>query len=200
MVGRTVSHHCVGRDPALPAVSYRQHSELYTPESWDRLQRVVDDALRTGTPYALDLEMMLPDGTKKWVTGRGEAQRDAGGKIVRLSGSVQDITERKLAEEALANVGRRLIRAQEQERTRIARELHDDFGQRLALLTVELDQLQQGSPALPVEVRRRLLELQQQTADLAADTQSLSHELHSSKLEHLGVAVAMRGFCTEFAS
>ena len=108
-----------------------------------------------------------------------------------------DITENKLAKAALASVSRRLIEAQEQERTRIARELHDDIGQRLALLAIELEQLHQDPPDLP-EVRSRMGELRKQTSEIATDIQTLSHELHSSKLEYLGIAAAMRGFCREF--
>src|ERR1019366_4969846 len=94
-----------------------------------------------------------------------------------------DITQRKLAEAALAGVSRKLIEAQEQERTRIGRELHDDIGQRLAMLTIELEQLQQSVTDLP-EVRKRMGELQKQTSEIAADVQSLSHELHSAKLQY----------------
>ena len=108
-----------------------------------------------------------------------------------------DITERKLAEATVANVSRRLIEAQEQERVRIGRELHDDIGQRLALLAVELRRLQDDSATLP-DVRRRLVGLQKQTSAIAVDIQSLSHELHSAKLQYLGIASAMRGFCREF--
>ncbi|HEY6373491.1 MAG TPA: sensor histidine kinase [Candidatus Sulfotelmatobacter sp.] len=108
------------------------------------------------------------------------------------------MTERKRAEEALASVSRRLIDAQDQERARIARELHDDFGQRLAMVTNELEQFQQDSIDLPSEVRRRIRELQQETSEIAASVQSLSHELHSSKLELLGIATSVRGFCREF--
>ena len=115
-----------------------------------------------------------------------------------VTSAIRDITERKRAEEALANVNHRLIAAQEQERARIARDLHDDVGQRLALLTVEFDQLQQEFPDLPAEIRGRIGLLQEQTSGIARDIQTLSHELHSSKLEYLGIAAAMRGFCREF--
>jgi len=108
-----------------------------------------------------------------------------------------DITERKRAEAALENVSRRLIEAQEQERSRIGRELHDDIGQRIALLAVELQQLTED-PLNPPEVRGRIAELQKQTTKIADDIQFLSHELHSSKLQYLGIAAAMRGFCQEF--
>jgi signal transduction histidine kinase len=109
-----------------------------------------------------------------------------------------DITERKRTESALANVTRRLIGAEEQERTRIARELHDDIGQRLALLNVELGQF--DSSHLLAEVASHIGELQKQSAEIASDVQSLSHRLHSSKVEYLGVATAMRGFCKEFSA
>jgi PAS domain S-box-containing protein len=109
-----------------------------------------------------------------------------------------DITERKSAEAALAGVSRRLIEAQEQERARIARELHDAIGQRISMLAIEIEELQQNSSSLPAPVRDRVRELWQQTCEIGADIQSLSHELHSAKLEYLGVAAAMRGFCNDF--
>jgi PAS domain S-box-containing protein len=108
-----------------------------------------------------------------------------------------DITERKLAQAALANVSRKLIEAQEQERTRIGRELHDDIGQRLALLAVQLQQLHEDTLILP-EVRSRIGEFQKQISAIAADIQSLSHELHSAKLQYLGITGAMKSFCREF--
>ena len=107
-----------------------------------------------------------------------------------------DITEKRLAEAALANVSVRLIEAHEQERTRIARELHDDIVQRLALFAIKLQQLQ--TTDLPPEVRSQLGDLWKQTTEIATDTQYLSHELHSSRLQYLGLAAAMKSFCREF--
>jgi len=133
-----------------------------------------------------------------WLEKSARAFFDEQGKLLRMIGMVADITQRKLSEEALATVGRRLIEAQEQERTRIARELHDDFSQRLALLAVELEKLQQNPPILS-EIPRRIGLLHRQVSEITTDIQTLSHELHSSKLEYLGIAVAMRGFCREFS-
>jgi signal transduction histidine kinase len=110
-----------------------------------------------------------------------------------------DITARKLADAALASVSGKLIEAQEQERRRIARELHDDIGQRLALLSIELAQLRQSS-ATPWEFHGRIDTLRAQTSEIAADVQSLSHELHSSRLQYLGLAAALGGFCKEFSA
>ena len=119
--------------------------------------------------------------------------------IDRIACIFHDITERRRAEEALASVNRRLIEAQEQERARIARELHDDICQRLCLLALNLDQVQRDSPALPSEVLDRLRALQNETAELSADVQAISHTLHAPRLEHLGIAAAMATVCTEFS-
>jgi PAS domain S-box-containing protein len=105
---------------------------------------------------------------------------------------VLDITLRKEAEEALTAFSRKLIEAQEQERARIGRELHDDINQRLALLAVQLDQLQEN----PTDVQRHLKDFREQTVELSNDVQALSHELHSSQLvEQLGVVAAMKSWC-----
>jgi signal transduction histidine kinase len=106
-------------------------------------------------------------------------------------------THRKHAEEALLGMSGKLIEAQEQERTRISRELHDDIGQRLAMAVIELQELHEDPLILP-EVRNRMGKLQKQTSEIATDIQSLSHELHSAKLQYLGIAVATKGFCREF--
>jgi PAS domain S-box-containing protein len=187
-------YRITGRDPGLPAVNYREHGQLYTRESWERLQRAVETALRSGTPYELVLEMLCADGRRKWVMGRGEAQRDSDGRITGLRGTVQDITERQLAEQALSSMNGRLIEAQESERARIARDLHDDIGQRLAVLAIALEQMK-----VPRESLDGLGALQEQTADIITEVQALSHELHPPRLLHLGVVAAMRGFCGELS-
>jgi PAS domain S-box-containing protein len=110
-----------------------------------------------------------------------------------------DITERKEAEEALSCMSRRLIAAQEQERTRIARELHDDINQRIAMLSVEFDRLEQSEPASAPERRSRVKELQKRLLELGTEIQAISHRLHSSKLEYLGLVVACGSFCREVA-
>jgi signal transduction histidine kinase len=120
------------------------------------------------------------------------------GMLLRTWGIQRDVTDRRLAEEALASVSRRLIEAQEQERTRIGRELHDDIGQRLSMLAIGLEQIEHDPPDSAAQFLRRIGELRNQTSKIAADLQSLSHELHSAKLEYLGIAAATRAFCKKF--
>jgi len=314
------------RDPRSRAPSYKEHSLLYTPESWERLQRAVERALETGDAYELDLEMLLPDNTTRWLVAHGEAVRDLEGRVINLRGTVRDITERKRseealrrsegylsqaerlahigswawdvrtretfwsqemfrilgydpentrpslsnflarvhpedrlraeerveeeasgldvvsdyrivvpdgtikyvqaiaepiknrsgevvevvgttvdvtkrkqAEEALSTVSQKLIEAQEQERSRIARELHDDINQRLALVSVTLDRLKRDLPSSEVELGRRIGDANHMIADLTTDVQNLSHQLHSPKLELLGLASAAASFCRELS-
>jgi signal transduction histidine kinase len=192
-------YQIAGRDPRLPAPTYKEHGQWYTPESWRRLQWAVEESLLTGRGYELDLEMVRPDGTTRWLIARGEALPDGAGRIAYLRGTVKDITDRKRTEEALAGMGRKMIQAQEQERTRIARDLHDDIGQRLGLAAVGLQRLNEALPNRADNLRKEVRELEQQILEVSADIQSLSHELHSNKVDLLGLVAGMRSFCGEFA-
>jgi signal transduction histidine kinase len=110
----------------------------------------------------------------------------------------EDITRRKQMEEALSDMSRKLIESQEQERVRIARELHDDINQRLALVAIGLDQLRKRRKDLSSEVRGHVQELQQMTSDISSDVYALSHELHSLIPDSLGLARGMKSWCREF--
>ena len=138
------------------------------------------------------------DGRIQWGSLDGIPLLNTDGTLRGYRGSCTDITERKQAEEALSGMSRKLIEAHEQERTRIGRELHDDIVQRLALLAVQLDGVQQDVPDSATELGRQIGDLRKQTTQITNDVQSLSHELHSSKLEYLGIVGATKIFCKEF--
>jgi two-component system sensor histidine kinase UhpB len=110
----------------------------------------------------------------------------------------QDEAKRTAAEYALRQSEEQLRLAQEEERTRIARDLHDDVNQRLAMLSIGLDQVRNDSPELRPELREQLDELLRQTNQISSDVQSISHELHPSKLDYLGIVGAIKSFCQEF--
>jgi PAS domain S-box-containing protein len=148
--------------------------------------------------FSMEYRLKRYDGEYRWILDFGVPRVNQDGSFGGYIGSCVDITEQKQAQQALSAVSRRLIEAQEQERARIARELHDDISQRLGLLAIELDQLLQNAPDWPAEARSRIGELVKQTSEIATDLQSLSHELHSSRLELLGVAASMRALCKEF--
>ena len=130
-----------------------------------------------------------------------------------MVGTKVDITERKRAEEAIRekeavlrvsdqeiqNLVGRLIAAQEVERSRIARDLHDDTGQQLAGLAIALSGLKRRVRALQGDddLQRDMSSLQQRTITLAENVRNLSHALHPSALEHAGLVAALAGYCTE---
>jgi signal transduction histidine kinase len=103
--------------------------------------------------------------------------------------------KRRRSEKILKELSGRLIHAGEEERQRLARELHDDFAQRLALLSVGLDLLLQDSSADGVSLHRRMQELWNDVKELASDVHNLSHRLHSSKLRLLGIKMALKEVC-----
>jgi signal transduction histidine kinase len=109
------------------------------------------------------------------------------------------VEELKKAHSELKEFMPRLIAAQEQEKQRIARELHDDVVQRLALLSLELEGVQEDIPDVASELRTRIGALGNQTTQIVEDVQLLSHELHSSKLEYLGIVRATKHFCKEYS-
>ncbi len=149
-------------------------------------------------PFRKECRLRRKDGQYRWILDVGVPRLHKDGSFAGYIGSCIDVTDHRLAEEALTNISRKLVQAQEQERSRIARELHDDISQRLALLGIDLQQLREHYPELPVEISGRVEELQEQTTGISNDVQALSHQLHSSKLEYLGAIGGMKSWCSEF--
>jgi len=144
--------------------------------------------------FAMEYRIRRNDGKYRWILDTGVPRFNPDGSFAGYIGSSLDITDRKLAEDALASVGRRLIEAHEEERTWIARELHDDIVQRVALVAVELERCDQQAADATTGVHDHI---RQALFDLGNDIQSLSHRLHSSKLEYLGLVSAAQSFCRE---
>jgi PAS domain S-box-containing protein len=149
--------------------------------------------------FAMEYRLRRKDGEYRWIVDIGVPRFNPDGTFAGYIGSCLDVTDRKLAEEALASVGRRLIEAQEEERKWIARELHDDIGQRIALVAVELDRCGQQVTNAPTIVRDHIRQASQLVSDVADDIQAISHRLHSSKLEYLGLATAAKTFCRDLS-
>ena len=171
----------------------RSHYELF-PDIPDRWKEIHRRALEGETLRADEDRWDRKAGTT-WVRWEVRPWRSADGLTGGILIFAEDVTRRKQMEEALSSMSRKLIQSQEQERTRIGRELHDDINQRLAMLAIGLEQLQNN----PVTVRRRLQELREETIAISSAVQALSHELHSSKLEYLGVVSGMKSWCKEFS-
>jgi PAS domain S-box-containing protein len=149
--------------------------------------------------FEMEYRLRRFDGEYRWVIHHGVPRFESDGTFCGYIGSCADITERKSASESLQALTGRLIHAQEEERARIARELHDDFSQGLALQCIDLEQLLKKLPESEMQGRAMLLKLLKGTKAMSKDLRSLSHQLHSSKLEFVGLVPALSGFCQEIA-
>ncbi len=118
----------------------------------------------------------------------------------RILVTLEDVTRRRQAEEELRNIGGRLISAQEEERTRLARELHDDVSQRLALLSFEIDQMRPQILTSQDGLRNAVERLSQATQELSADIHRLSYRLHPFKLDQLGLSASIESMCVELST
>ena len=168
----------------------------------DDVKNVLDtvvQALKARQPFSKEYRLRRSDGAYRWMFDLASPRVNGDGSFAGFIGSAIDVTDQRLAQQALEKVSGQLIEAQEKERSRIARELHDDICQRLALLSMELEQADRASHRSPEEVKKNLEEIRTHCSEIAGDVQSLSHQLHSSKLEYLGAAAAIRGFCHEFS-
>ena len=152
-------------------------------------------ALERHDRFSQEYRLRRRDGVYRWMLDVAAPRINRDGKFAGFIGSAIDVTDQKLAQEALEQVSGKLIEAQETERSRIARELHDDICQRLAMLTLELEQASEGANGSGSRLRK----ITKRYGEIALDLQSLSHQLHSSKLEYLGVVSALRTFCEEMS-
>ena len=150
--------------------------------------------------FTMEYRLRRHDGRYRWVLDRGVPRFLESGEFAGYIGCCIDITDQKEAKAAQAELSGRLIQAQEAERARIARDLHDDINQRLALLANGLQELEQHDTERDEdEDQRQLHELWNLTNEIALDIQQLSHRLHPSKLHYLGLAAAVRELCKEFS-
>ena len=162
------------------------------------VERATALALKSKKPFSKEYRLRRLDGTYRWMLDVASPRFSGDGSFTGFIGSAIDVTDQKLAEDALKRVGGKLIEVQEQERSRIARELHDDICQRLVLLSIEIEQANQARDRNTE--RQRLTEVQRHCSQIAGDVQLLSHQLHSSKLDYLGLATALRSFIREFSN
>jgi PAS domain S-box-containing protein len=171
----------------------RSHYEIFPdiPDRWKQLHR----RALSGETLRAEEDRWDREGGTTWSRWEIRPWQNLDGLPRGILIFSEDITHRKHAEEVLLGMSGKLIEAHEQERTRIGRDLHDDIVQRLALLAIELEGVQNDSAP---ELSRRIDDLRKQAMQITTDVQLLSHELHSSKLEYLGIVGAIKSFCKEY--
>jgi PAS domain S-box-containing protein len=167
------------------------------PEDVERSLNTYRSAFDRREPFQMEYRLRRHDGEFRWIFARGVPRYDATRSFAGYIGSAIDVTERREAEAVLSTLSRRLIEAQELERTRLARELHDDINQRMALLMLSLETVRQRLPATSRDLGQEIEKAIDIATNLTRDVQGLSHRLHSPKLHILGLEAAARGVCRE---
>jgi PAS domain S-box-containing protein len=169
------------------------------PADRERCRYVYQRAFEAREPFSVEYRLRRHDGEYRWLLGHGVPRYDERGTFLGYIGGVTDLTEYRRAQEALRDLSGRLIGAQEQERARIGRELHDNVSQRLALLAMRIDVLRNSVPPRADDLAAGLARLGTATSEISREVHGLSHRLHSIKLEALGLVSALRAHCRELS-
>lgn len=179
--------------------------ELHDPASAAALGRALETARADGRAGDVELRLRRRDGKLVDVSLSMALIRDERQNYYYRS-IWRDVTDRKRAEDALRrkqaelersqaelrSLAGRLLTAQDDERRRISRELHDDVNQRLAMLTLDVESLQAGVPRSPRATAERLGAIRDRLVELSDDVHGLAYGLHPSVLDHLGLQAALR--------
>jgi PAS domain S-box-containing protein len=193
-----------GLDPHQFEKTYVAFLNYIHPDDRESVKKAINDALYEQEPYSIEHRIVLEDGTLKVVHEQGEVTFNDSGEPVRMVGTVQDITERKIQEEKLRNsteqlrnLSAHLHTVREQERTSIAREIHDELGQALTALKMDISWL--GSKYRDNEL---LLEKTKTMINLINSTirtvKRISSELRPVVLDDLGLVAAIEWQAEEF--
>ncbi|MCZ6878325.1 MAG: PAS domain-containing protein, partial [Acidobacteria bacterium] len=151
------------------------------------------NASQTVKDYEFEYRMIAADGSVVWLSDIVTVE-SVDGTPQTLRGVMIDITQRRMSAQELQALSGRLLQVQEEQRQRIARELHDQLGQDLALVSIEIEQLCQKASESQAE---QLQKLAMKTKELTSQVQTLSRHLHPSQLTHLGLVTASRSLCNE---
>ncbi|HEV3201049.1 MAG TPA: PAS domain-containing protein [Bryobacteraceae bacterium] len=191
------------------------------PEDAEHTRANLMESVAAGRSYTQELRLRRFDGTYRWVVSEAVPRYLPGGELVGFAGSVLDITDRRQAEEQLRSanaalvrqleeqirkeqvieaLGARLIGAQEEERKRLARELHDDLNQQIAALSIAMGNLKRHLPEQLADARAQSDRIHQKLVQVAETVRRMSHELHPAMLQYSGLAAALQSYCNEFGA
>ena len=191
-------HRILGdADHLLPA-SFDAFLNHVHPLDRDRVARTFTDAMREGVSYETEFRVLGSDNAERWVMAKGRGMRN--GVPLRMLGVFVDFTERHRVEDELRDLSGRLIDAHEHERRRLARELHDDVGQRLALLAMEFGTLHERLGGAPDDLRDDLSRMASEMRAIGSQLHAFSHDLHPARLEQIGLKASIRTICEEISA
>lgn len=191
------------------------------PEDRERVAAAIRERSAARGEFAEEFRARRADGEYRWVIVHGVPRFAPRGEFLGYAGSMIDITERRDAEDNLqaANsvlalglkertraegeiraLTARLIEAQEEERTRLARELHDDLSQQIAAVSIGASNLKRRLTAESGSAIEQCAKIQEKLSQLAGFVRQVSHQLHPAVLEHSGLGAALRSYCKEVES
>ncbi len=150
--------------------------------------------------YKVTFRFTRPDQKTMWLEESGRAFFQPDGKLRKIVGMISDVTEARQSERVLRELSGRLISSQEEERRRVARELHDHIGQELAILCVQAQRIDSGVSDEEHTTHNDVHELYRKIKEIAVDVSKLSHRLHSSELDFLGLSAAAERLCRDFGN
>jgi PAS domain S-box-containing protein len=169
------------------------------PDDLERCLATYNQAFDARRQFTMEYRLRRYDGEYRWITDTGTPRFLHDTTFVGYIGCCIDINDQKRDEFARREVAARLMNAQEAERVRIARELHDSIGQSIALLMLQMP-ISGEPPAQYIGKKRLSLEeLKDRLKAIGTQVSHLSHQIHSSELEYLGLQGAIEGLCTEFS-
>lgn len=166
------------------------------PEDRQAVQQALQNSTESSEGVAVEFRVIGRDGSLHWKAASGSSVQLGAGLKPRVLGVTLEITELKLTQEAARALTGRLIQAQEEERARLARELHDDITQRLARLAIDVGRIE-GTTS-ETKVRGVMSEVRNGLVRISEDVHALSYRLHPSILEDLGLIEALRTECERF--
>lgn len=180
--------------------SFDSFAKLVHPEDLPRVIEQVDRALREKNEYTDEFRITRPDGQERWLCNVGRPTLDEAGEPVRLSGTVQDVTERKQSEQVLRGYAQRLIVLEEELRKAVSIELHDDIGQELSALSFNLGYLRRNLPkGVDENLVATLDDSRRLTKEINGAVRNLMVELHPLPLEEFGLVAAITDFTGRFS-
>ena len=189
-----------GVRPEEFAPTYEDYLSRIHPEDRARTRSIIDAAFLAGTGFDFEERIVRPDGAVRVLHSQGQFTLDDAGRPIKLVGICQDITERKQSERQLQALSARLIAAHEEERARVARELHDGLSQEIAALSIASANLKKEIGPGEAAAREQSDRIQQRLVRLAESVRQVSHNLHPAMLEYSGLGAALRSFCAEFSA
>jgi PAS domain S-box-containing protein len=186
------------KNDASPTKS--EFMECVHPEEKQLYENTFQSLSPENSTYKVIFRYIRPDQKTIWLEESGRAFFHPDGKLLKIVGMASDVTEARQSERVLRELSGRLISSQEDERRRVARELHDHIGQELAILCVQAQRVDSGVSDEEHTTHSDVHELYRRIKEIAVDVSKLSHRLHSSELDFLGLSAAAERLCRDFAN